>query len=50
MMKSIVKKKLVSLKTLEQKVFAFVCGLGRKITRVMLESYDAEQAGERDVC
>lgn len=32
MMKSIVEEKLVSFKTLEQKVFAYVCELGRLIT------------------
>ena len=48
MMESIVKEKLVSFKTLEKKVFDYVCELGRMITRVMLESYDDELAGERD--
>lgn len=48
MMKSIVEEKLVSFKTLEQKVFAYVCELGREITRIMLESYDAELAEGRD--
>lgn len=48
MMKSIVEEKLVSFKSLEQKVFAYVCELGREITRIMLESYDAELAEERD--
>lgn len=47
-MESIVKEKLVSFKTLEKKVFDYVCELGRMITRVMLESYDDELAGERD--
>ena len=47
-MKSIVEEKLVSFKSLEQKVFAYVCELGREITRIMLESYDAELAEERD--
>lgn len=47
-MKSIVEEKLVSFKTLEQKVFAYVCELGREITRIMLESYDAELAEGRD--
>lgn len=47
-MKSIVEEKLVSFKTLEQKVFAYVCELGREITRLMLEGYDAELAEERD--
>ena len=48
MMESIVEEKLVSFKTLEKKVFDYVCELGRMITRVMLESYDDELAGERD--
>ena len=47
-MKSIVEEKLVSFKTLEQKVFAYVCELGREITRIILEGYDAELAEERD--
>ena len=33
-MKSIVEENLVSFKTLEQKVFAYVCELGRMITQV----------------
>lgn len=48
MMKSIVEEKLLSFKTLEQKVFAYVCELGREITRIVLESYDEELAKERD--
>lgn len=47
-MKSIVEEKLVSFKSLEQKVFAYVCELGREITRSMLESYDTELAEGRD--
>lgn len=47
-MKSIVEEKLVSFKSLERKVFAYVCELGREITRIMLENYDAELAGGRD--
>ena len=47
-MESIVEEKLVSFKTLEKKVFAYVCELGRMITKVLLESYDDELAGERD--
>ena len=46
MMKSIVEEKLVSFKTLEQKVFAYVCELGRMITQVSLENYDDELAKE----
>src|SRR5699024_8852909 len=48
MMESIVEEKLVSFKTLEKKVFAYVCELGRMITKVLLDSYDDELAGERD--
>ena len=48
MMKSIVEENLVSFKTLEQKVFAYVCELGRMITQVILENYDDELAKERD--
>lgn len=48
MMKSIVEEKLVSFKTLEQKVFAYICELGREITRIILENYDNELAQERD--
>lgn len=35
MMKSIVEEKLVSFKTLEQKVFAYVCELGREMQTVL---------------
>ncbi|MCM1154805.1 MAG: ISLre2 family transposase [Roseburia sp.] len=48
MMNTIVDEKLVSFKTLEQKVFAYVCELGRDITQIMLESYDKELAEGRD--
>lgn len=48
MMKSIVEEKLVSFKTLEQNIFSYVCGLGREMTRIMLESYDTELAEGRD--
>lgn len=47
-MKSIVEEKLVSFKTLEQEIFSYVCGLGREITKIMLENYDTELAEERD--
>lgn len=47
-MKSIVEETLVSFKTLEQKIYEYVCGLGREITQIMLESYDAELAEGRD--
>lgn len=48
MMKTIVEEKPISFKTLEQKIFSYVCELGREITRIMLEGYDAELAEERD--
>ena len=47
-MKSIVDERLVSFKTLEQKIFDYVCELGREITRVMLEGYDKELSEGRD--
>lgn len=47
-MKSIVEEKLVSFKTLEQKVFKYVCELAQEITRIMLEHYDTELAEGRD--
>ena len=47
-MKSIVEEKLVSFKTLEQKIFSYVCELGREITRIMLEQYDVDLAEGRD--
>ena len=46
MMKTIVEEKLVSFKTLEQKIFSYVCELGREITTAMLEAYDKELAEE----
>ena len=33
---------------LEQKIFDYVCELGRDITRIMLESYDEELSASRD--
>ena len=47
-MKSIVEEKLVSFKELEQKIYKYVCELGREITQIMLESYDDELAETRD--
>ena len=44
MMNTILAENLVSFKELEQKIFAFVCELGREITQIMLESYDKELA------
>lgn len=47
-MKTIVEEKLVSFKTLEQKIFAYVCELGCEITKIILEYYDDELAASRD--
>ena len=47
-MESIVTENLVSFKELEKKIFQYVCELGRKITRIMLENYDRELAERRD--
>lgn len=47
-MKSIVEEKRVSFRSLEQKIFAYVCEPGREITRIILENYDAELAQERE--
>ena len=48
MMNPIVEENLISFKVLEQKIFAYVCELGREITQIMLESYDKELAEGRD--
>ena len=47
-MNLIVKESQVSFKALEQKIFDYVCELGREITKIMLESYDKELAEGRD--
>lgn len=47
-MKSIVEEKLVSFKSLEKKIYAYVCELAQEITRIVLENYDAELAEGRD--
>lgn len=47
-METIVKEELVSFKRLEQKIYEYVCDLACKMTRIMLESYDAELAESRD--
>lgn len=47
-MNPIVEENLISFKTLEKKIFAYVCELGREITQILLESYDKELAQERD--
>ena len=47
-MNTIIAENLVSFKELEQKIFAYVCELGREITQIVLESYDKELAEGRD--
>lgn len=47
-MESIVEEKLVSFKELEQKIYRYVCELGREITQIILERYDAELMLQRD--
>ena len=47
-MNSIVNENLVSFKMLEQKIFDYVCELGRLITQQVLENYDKELAQSRD--
>ena len=48
MMKSIVEENLVSFKTLEKKIFSYVCEIAREITCIILENYDKELADNRD--
>ena len=48
MMNSIVNENLVSFKMLEQKIFDYVCELGRLITQEVLENYDKELEQSRD--
>ena len=47
-MSTIVEENLISFKTLEQKIFNYVCELGREITQLMLENYDRELGEGRD--
>lgn len=47
-MDTIITEKLISFKTLEQKIFDYVCRIAREITRTMLEAYDQELAESRD--
>lgn len=47
-MNTIVAEGMISFKELEQKIFAYVCELGREITRIILESYDKELAESRN--
>ena len=46
-MKLIVDENLLSFKVLEQKIFDYVCELGRQITQQILEAYDTELAESR---
>lgn len=47
-MKTIVEEKLVSFKTLEQKIYKFICAYGAELTRTILEENDDELAEGRD--
>ena len=47
-MKTIVEEKLVSFKTLEQKIYKFICAYGAELTRIILEENDDELAEGRD--
>nr|WP_304955023.1 UPF0236 family protein [uncultured Acetatifactor sp.] len=48
MMKTIVEEKLVSFKTLEQKIYKYICTYGAELTRIVLEKYDDRLAEGRD--
>ncbi len=48
MMNTIVTEELISFKELEQKIFRYVCELGREITVQVLENFDRELAESRD--
>ncbi len=47
-MSTIVNEKLIPFKELEQKIFDYICELGREITRTILEKYDDELREGRD--
>ncbi len=47
-MSTIVNEKLIPFKELEQKIFSYVCELGREITQILLESYDNELMENRN--
>ena len=47
-MSTIVEENLISFKEVEQKIFNYVCELGREITQLMLENYDRELGEGRD--
>ena|GEM_PF-3600885 len=46
----IVKDNLISFKDLEQKIFHYVCEVGREITQLMLERYDNERSDTIPEC
>lgn len=48
MMTSILNNNQVSFKEFEQKIYSFICGIGREMTRIMLEKRDDEIAEERN--
>lgn len=48
MMNTIVEEKLISFKTLEQKIYKYICTYGEELTRILLEKYDEELAEGRD--
>ncbi len=48
MMNTIVNEKLIPFKELEQKIFEYICDLGREITQIILERYDEELKNGRD--
>jgi hypothetical protein len=48
MMNTIVNEKLIPFKELEQKIFNYICELGREITQIMLERYDNELKERRN--
>ena len=50
MMKTIVDENLISFKVLEQKIFDYVCELGRLITKQVLENYDKDRARRDGIC
>ena len=47
-MDTIVEEKLISFKTLEQKIYRYICEYGAELTRILLERYDDELAEGRD--
>jgi hypothetical protein len=48
MMNTIVNEKLIPFKELEQKIFNYICELGREITQTILERYDDELKESRN--